>query len=169
MTNSIAAPQVSVRSSSSFTASFVGPAKLGRRADRRAAAGGAGGRGAGEHVEQRVVRVDANPQVLDRPVAAEVVFAQQAEVVVGGVELFGGPVLVAFDRRDDAFEFFGGEGRRRRDGDVLAERAVEPGKEFGAVRVGGAKPPSGRRCELAESMARRGMSSAGRRSSGRRP
>ena len=54
--------------------------------------------------------MNANPEMLDRQVAAEVVLAQQAEVVVRGVEFLGRPVLVAFDGRDDAFQVFGGEG-----------------------------------------------------------
>ena len=114
MTNSIAAPQLVGQIVEQFHGVLRRPGQLGRRADRRAAASGAGGRGAGEHVEHRVVRVDADSQVTDRPVAAEVVFAQQAEVIVGGVELFGRPVLVAVDRGDDAFEVFDGERETRR-------------------------------------------------------
>ena len=170
VTNSIAAPQLSVRSSSSFTISFADTGRSGgeltvvRQPAARAAAARA------NTSNTRVVCVDANAQVLDWPVAAEVVFAQEAEVVVRGVELLGRPVLVAFDRRDDAFEVLGGEGRRLGDGDVFAERTVEFGQQFGAVLVGGAKSPSGRRERRRRNLtADRGIASAGQRSSDRRP
>ena len=93
--------------------------------------------------------MDANSQRLDRQVAAEVVFAEQAEVIVGGVELVAGPMVVAGDRRQNAAEF----GFRRlrcacRPGSTIAR--VELLQEFGPRQMSSVVSSKNRRQSICD-------------------